>query len=484
MPTIAEALQLGWQRHQAGDVVGAAQIYEQVVQAAPGDENAWCFLGMARHDLGRFEEAESAYREALRLRAAFPVALSNLGNTLKALHRYDEALASFREALRWQPDYATAHNNLGVALLERGEIAAGAECLAAVVRLTPNNEAALLSLSSLELRMGRVAESEELSRRVLELNPQSAEAHKNRALAWLLQGDYERGWPEYEWRWQCPGPRLPQVPRPRWDGSPLAGRTILLHYEQGLGDTLQFIRFAKALRQGGRVVVVCQQPLVRILQGCDGIDELVPDGSPLPDCDCFAPLLSVPGLLRTTLATVPRDVPYLAADESLVRQWRDRLADIHGFKIGIAWQGSRTFATDHERSFPLACFEPLAAIPDVRLISLQRGPGGEQLAALGGQFAVIDLGDQVDTTAGPFMDTAAIMQHLDLVITCDTSLVHLAGALGVRTWLAQRYAPDFRWLLHRDDSPWYPTIRLFRQPRFQDWPSVFQRMTDELRKGR
>ena len=331
MPTIAEALQLGWQRQQAGDVLGAEQIYLQVLQVAPRNENAWCFLGMARHDLGRFDEAEAAYREAVRLRPQFPIALSNLGNTLKVQGKFDEALDSFRAALRCQPDYATAHNNLGVALLEWGDVAGAADCFATVVRLAPNNEAALLSLSSLQLRLGRIAECEQFAERVLALNPASAEAHKNRALAWLLQGDYERGWPEYEWRWQCPGQRPPHVPAPRWDGSSLAGRTILLHHEQGLGDTLQFIRFAPVLRrQAERVVVVCQPPLLQILQSCAGIDELLPDGATLPECDCFAPLLSVPGLTRTSLATVPRDVPYLSADESLVRQWRDRLSKISG----------------------------------------------------------------------------------------------------------------------------------------------------------
>jgi len=267
--------------------------------------------------------------------------------------------------------------------------------------------------------------------------------------------------------------------QPLWDGADLQERTILLYAEQGLGDTLQFIRYARLVKvRGATVLVSCQEPLARLLGTCAGIDRLGPFGAKMPPFDVQAPLLSLPRILGTTLATVPADIPYLFADEQLVAHWRRELSPVEAFKIGIGWQGNPKYRGDRQRSIPLAQFAPLARLDGVQLFSLQKGPGTEQLHQGAGGFPVTDLGSR----AGDFMDAAAVIRSLDLIMTADTALAHLAGALGVPVWVALPFAPEWRWLLQREDSPWYPTMRLFRQTEPGQWQGVFERMARAVGK--
>lgn len=484
MPTVEEALQLGWKRHQAGDFRNAEHIYRQVIAVSSADANAWCFLGMACHDQSRFDEAVEAYRKALDLQPNFPIVFSNLGNTLKQQGKLEEAEASCREALRLKPDYSTAFNNLGVALVAQGRLVEASESFERALALMPNDAVTHSNLSAALVRQGKYAEAEANSKQALSLNPNYAEAHKNQGIVWLLLGDFERGWPEYEWRWHCPGVKMPAYSAPLWQGEPLDGRTILLHHEQGLGDTLQFVRYAAVLKQqgAGRVVVKTQKPLMKLLASGEGIDELVCDDASLPRFDTHVPMLSVPGILKTTFDTIPGQVPYIHPDPELAAKWKQRLAEYDGFKIGISWQGSPDFHADAQRSIPLRHFAKLAAVPGIRLFNFQKGFGTEQLDALNGEFEVVRFGDELDGNAGPFMDTAAIMRNLDLVIAPDTSIIHLAGALGVPAWIALSISPDWRWFLDREDSPWYPTVRLFRQQTLGDWDDVFTRMAEALQR--
>lgn len=315
--------------------------------------------------------------------------------------------------------------------------------------------------------------------RSIQLKPDYADPHLNRSLVWLLMGRWKEGWDEYEWRWQLRTVRRRDFRQPQWDGSSLAGRTILLHAEQGLGDTLNFIRYAPLVKaQGGRVLVVAPKPLLPLLAGCRGIDHLAAFGEPLPDFDVQVPLLTLPRLLGTRTDNVPADVPYLHVDPQRVQRWRLWLVAYQGFKVGIAWQGDRKHRSDRQRSAALTQFAPLAQVPGVQLFSLQKGAGTEQLA--GCPFAVTDLGRWLDNAGGAFLDTAAVMRNLDLVICVDTALGHLAGGLGVPVWLALPFAPDWRWLCGRTDTPWYPTMRLFRQTHNGEWQSVFSDMAAEL----
>jgi hypothetical protein len=283
----------------------------------------------------------------------------------------------------------------------------------------------------------------------------------------------------------------------------LHGRTILLHVEQGFGDIFQFIRYVPQVRESiGKVIVECHPPLVRVLRGVQGIDSVVALGSPLPAFDVQTPLVSLPRIFGTTLATVPASIPYLHADADLVEQWREKQCEVRGaecgvlrnafdsarrtphvarvLKVGIAWQGNPTYRADRQRSIPLAHFAPLADVPGVQLISLQKGKGADQLGTWPGQHAPATLGNQFDEESGAFMDTAAVMKNLDLVITSDTAVAHIAGALAVPVWVPLALVPDWRWLLEREDCPWYPTMRLFRQKHFGRWEEVFHTMAGEL----
>jgi hypothetical protein len=246
-------------------------------------------------------------------------------------------------------------------------------------------------------------------------------------------------------------------------------------------DTIHFIRYAPMVKQrGGRIVVQCQRPLVRLLETVAGIDQLVPRGDPLPDFDVHVPLMSLPNAFETTVETIPASIPYLATDPARVARWGVRLGPIEGLKVGIAWQGNPVHRRDRERSFPLALFERLAGIAGVRLISLQKRHGVEQLRELAGRFSVLDFGDEIDPDLTMMEDIPAVVMNLDLMICPDSALAHLAGALGVPVWIGVTYVPDFRWLLGRDDSPWYPTARLFRQSRRGRWEDVFERMAAAL----
>jgi tetratricopeptide (TPR) repeat protein len=472
---------LGNLQREMGQLDDAVANCRQALRLKPDLADAHNNLGAAYAARREWDEAVACYRQALALRGGYAEAENNLGGALQELGRYDEAVAHFREALRLRPEFAEAHGGLAMALVRLDELDAAEATCREALRLKPDLATAHLSLGFILSEQGRREAALACCQRALDLQPDLADARKNRSLIWLLEGKLTEGWAEYEWRWKCP--ELPERPfgQPLWDGSPLAGQTLLLHAEQGLGDTLQFIRYAPlAAERGARVVVACQRPLLPLLSRMPGVSGWVAQGDPLPPFDLHAPLMSLPRIFGTTLENVPAAAPYLAADAALVERWRGELAVIDGFRIGIAWQGSRNYRRDRYRSVPLEQFAPLAEVPGVRLISLQKGYGAEQVAALGGRFEVIDLADRLDAAGGAFMDTAAVMTLVDLVITSDTAVPHLAGALGVPVWVALSSNPDWRWLLDREDSPWYPTMRLFRQTQRGEWSEVFDRMAGAL----
>jgi tetratricopeptide (TPR) repeat protein len=440
-------------------------------------------LGNAYQGLGKLDEAVVCYQRALDLEADIAEVRTNLGTALARLHKVDDAVVNFREALRLRPDYAAASFHLGVLFVGQSKWDDAVPVLRHAVRLQPKHPEAYYYLGWALYEQGKVAKAGSCFQQALRLRPDYADVHWAFAFNLLLRGDFEKGWTEYEWRWRLGAASLARFQRPVWDGSSLVGRTILLHAEQGFGDTLQFIRYAAvAKRYGGTVVVECQKPLLPLLRNCPGIDQLLAEGTELPAFDVHAPLLSLPLLLGTSLATIPADIPYLDPDAELQAKWQRELSGFSGFRIGIVWQGSLGYRRDRQRSFPLLHFARLARIEGVTLVSLQRGPGAEQLNACTDSFRVMDLGSRLDESSGAFMDTAAVMKSLDLVITSDTAIAHLAGALGVPVWLAASFVPDWRWLLQREDSPWYPSMRLFRQSAPGDWDGVFERMAEALSK--
>jgi tetratricopeptide (TPR) repeat protein len=482
----------------------AEAAYRRCLELRPDHITALGNLGFVLGELDRLDEAAACYRQALQLRADLPEVHHNLGNVLREQGQLDRALACYQQALRLRPEYAKAFINRGVALVALGRLDEAIRDLEHGVQLKPDLADAHTSLGAALSVQQRFDEALASHDRALALKPDHAEAAWNQSLIWLLRGDYERGWPAYEWRFRCQRTtRLPSFSQPRWDGSPLNGRTILLYGEQGLGDTLQFVRYAPLVKSGGRgqesgvrrqesggtihhppprVILHCQNALLRLLSRTPGIDGLVGWGATPPPFDVWIPLMSLPALFHTTLDSIPADIPYVRPDPDLVAHWRRQLAPVRGFRVGIAWQGSPRHAWDRHRSVNLEQFEPLARIGGVHLISLQKGPGSDQLRALAGRFPVLSLGELLDEASGPFMDTSAVLANLDLVVSVDSAIAHLAGAMGVPAWLALSYTPDWRWLLGRSDNLWYPTLRLFRQSSLGDWPGVFRRIAEALTK--
>ena len=451
----------------------AIACYRRALELRPDFPEAHSNLGIALEDQGKPDEAIACYRRALELRPEFVEVHNRLGMALRDRGNLDEAIACYRRALELRPGYAEAHNNLGNALKDQGKLDEAVACYRQALELNPDFVEAHTILGVAFNDQRKLDEAAACYRRALELKPELAEVHLYRSFLSLLSGDFQRGWAEYQWRWKTKASPPRDFQQPLWDGRPLEGGTILLYAEQGLGDTIQFVRYAALVKQrGGSVIVECPRPLASLLRSCAGIDRLVAQGDPPPAFDVQAPLLSLPGIFQTALDNLPAAIPYLFADADLVRRWREELAPLPGRKIGIAWRGSPAHVNDRARSLPLSCFESLARLPGVHLLSLQKGPGVEELQGLSSHFPVTELGSRLND----FADTAALLMNLDLLITCDTAVAHLAGALGAPVWVALPLVPDWRWLLDRDDSPWYPTMRLFRQQTPGDWIGVFQQM--------
>jgi len=489
--------------------------YRQAVALAPNLAPAHFNVATTLEELGQREQAEVAYRQALALKPDYAAACARLGGLLKHRGRADEAIELLNRAIELDPsqpepffnravllsrrgdwhgaerDYLTAtrirpdspegFNNLGTLYLRRGMLDEAIACFDKALEYRPDFAEVLVNLGNAFVSQGRRSEAYICYEQTLRMRPKNAQAHWNRAVARLAAGDFLAGWDEYEWRWQSPAILPHNRQEPPWDGSPLGQRVLLVHGEQGLGDILQFVRYLPLVAERAPNAYFEAPPALARLLRQSGFERVITKGEPLPAIDVQISLLSLPRVFGTTLETIPQRVPYLSADPALVELWRQKLAPLAGFRIGLAWQGSATYPTDHFRSFALTRYAPLAML-GVQLVSLQRGFGSEQVAALEGRFTVHELGDEVDCDHGPFMDTAAIMRNLDLVVTSDTSTAHLAGGLGVRTWVALPFAADWRWMHDREDSPWYPTMRLFRQQKFQQWEGVFERIAEEVGK--
>jgi tetratricopeptide (TPR) repeat protein len=476
---------LGEALQEQGRWSEAAESYRDALRFRPDLVEAHVNLGNALRELGDREGAAASYRCAVHLKPDYALAHNNLGNILRELGRPEEAEESCRLAVRLSPDFAEAHDNLGNALRDQGRLEEAIASYRRALCLKPDSALSCNNLGNALREMGRLDEAAASFEGAIRLRPDYAEAHATLAMLRLLAGDFERGWPGYEWRFRTWGPRyrdgaFPSNPSRRllWDGSPLEGRTILLHAEQGLGDTIQFVRFATMVHErGGVVILECQPGLRTLLAGCPGVDRVVAPGEPRPEFAVHAPLLSLPGILGTTMDTIPAPVPYLRAEDSRVARWRRELGGLPGFRVGIVWGGNPEHRNDRRRSIPPDRFVPLAETVGVRLVGLQKGPGAERWDETGRRPPILDLGGRLED----FADTAAVLANLDLLISCDTAVVHLAGALGVPAWVALPSDPDWRWLLGRDDSPWYPSLRLFRQDRPGDWAGVFERIAVALR---
>jgi tetratricopeptide (TPR) repeat protein len=456
---------------------------DRAVALDPANANAWIARGNVLHDMRRYHEALASYDGATAVDPKQDGPWLDRAAVLERLIRLDEALASYDRALAINPDNPIAWANRGNALLLQGHIEEALACLDHALALGPPSVSTLVKKGVAFLDAGRHLEAHEYLERALALDPNSTGARFNKSLVDLLLGNLADGWRGYEARMD-----IREIPdhrsflRPRWTGrEPLDGKTLLVHTEQGLGDNIQFVRYAALVGERARVVLEMPRALARLVTGLKGIAQVVCQGDQLPDFDFYCPVASLPLAFGTTMETIPNTVPYLVADPNAVSAWRQRLAPLAGLRVGLVWAGNpgptvNTRAVDRRRSMALAQLNPLAGVPGVSFVSLQKGDPATQVRSAPTGFLIHDWTDELRDLA----DTAALIEALDLVISVDTSVVHLAGALAKPAWMFNRFDSEWRWLLGRDDSPWYPTLRQFRQPRPGDWSSVVTRMASEL----
>lgn len=473
-------------QYMQGEVARAEENYRLALKEQPTQGIALFNLGNLLCDTGRAEEGIRLYEEALRHYPDMVEAMVNLGNQWARRGRVEEALTLLREALRKRPGMPEALVNLGSALYDHKDDLEGAErCFLEAVKVAPTYRDGLNNLANTYMNQGRLVEAEQVIRRMLELYPDNPTVHGTAAGLFLVAGKLEEGWGHFEWRWLRPNLPVPlrDFGKPEWRGEDISGKTILLHHEQGLGDSIQFVRFAADVAARAGAVILEVPPNLHALYtglGRVGNVTLATYGEPLPTFDVHLAIMSVPHILGLTIDTIPAPIPYLAADPDRVEMWRDRLPK-DGFRIGIVWQGKAGVGVDRGRSYGLRHLAPIARIPGVTLVSLQKGYGLDQLDNLPDGMRVETLGPDFDAGADAFLDTAAVMQHMDLIISSDTSVAHLAGALGRPVWVPLKFAPDWRWLMEREDSPWYPrTMRLFRQRQAGSWTDVFERLAADV----
>ncbi len=470
---------LGRVLHAQRRLSEALQSYDAAIAIAADRADILNDRGTVLHQLGRSEEAIESFGRALAFRPDFVLALYNRGNALLDLNRWDEALASFDQALAVDPGHAESLCLRGNALVRLNRLEDAVRAYDAALQVAPDHPVILLNHAYAHRHLGRPDLALASSARGLAIKPDHAGLWFGHSLALLALGDFENGWKAYEWRWLTAEfmPHRRQFPQPLWLGAePIAGKTLLLHAEQGYGDTLQFIRYAAlAAHRGAKVILEAPPELATLLASMHAIAGVVPRGAPLPPFDLHCPLASLPLAFGTALASIPASVPYLEAPERKAAMWRERLPPGTP-RVGLVWSGRSTHSNDRNRSIGFERLGPLLEMSNIRFVSLQPEVRREDAAALRNCPSIVDIGRELQT----FADTAAVIAALDLVISVDTAVVHLAGALGRPVFVLLPVGADFRWLLGRDDSPWYPTARLFRQPRIGDWDSVIAQVRGQL----
>jgi tetratricopeptide (TPR) repeat protein len=469
---------LGMVNFQRRRMVEALRLLAAALKANPDSSDTMSNLGLALHTVGRYEEATLWYRHALNIAPDHPEILYNFGNACLELGRFAEARSRYDAALAIVPAHAGALVNRGNALLRLNELEAALASYDAALVAMPGHPQILTNRGHVLRRLGQPVEALAEFDKAMAVAPEFAEAHFESAMTHLSLGDFETGWKAYEWRWKTGAfaPRRRSFQAPQWQGGePVAGKTILLHAEQGFGDTIQLIRYARLLAQmGAQVVCEVQAELQPLLSQLDGVS-VIASGEPLPSFDLHCPLFSLPFALKTRLETIPTDVPYLAASAERQAYWRNRLPQGRP-RAGFVWSGSAAHRSDAARSIPLA---RLAALfRDLRLscVSLQTELRGTDSDVLRDLPKLMHLGGEIRD----FADTAAIISLLDIVVSVDTVVAHLAGAIGKPVLILLPHVADFRWMREREDTPWYPTAKLLRQPAAGDWDSVIARLHDEL----
>ena len=467
---------LGMVAFQTGNCDAAAELISRAILRNGQDATYFTNLGNVLQTQGRLDEAVHCYRKALSLNPRSAPAHGNLGLALQFLGCFEEAAESLERALALDPGIAVAHTNLGNVRQAQGRLAEAVAYHERALAIEPMNPEAYSNLGGVLDLQGKLMESMAAYDRSLALKPDFAVALFNRSLLRLRRGDFVLGLPDYEHRWHLNKRR--DFREPQWHGEPLRGARILLYSEQGLGDTVQFLRYVPMVQAaGGKVILEVQPQMRRLAAELPDVTEIICPGEPLPPFDWHCPLMSLPLAFGTTLDTIPARVPYLTIPQEADIP-RGHLGEDDELRVGIVWAGSPAHLRDRFRSIPLELLKPLFELAGAQFFSLQLGPAAEELKVAGVPAGVIDLAPKIEDMG----DTAALIARLDLVIAVDTAVAHLAGALGKPVWVMLPLVPDWRWLLDREDSPWYPTMRLFRQRIPLDWSEVLERVTAALRE--
>ncbi len=471
---------LGSALQESGKPEEAITSYERAIELNPDYTEAHNNLGTSLLERGKPEEAITCHKRAIELNPDCAEAHNNLGTALMEQGNFDSAITSYKRALLLKPEYAEAHNNLGTALMAQNKFDAAIISHKKAIELKPDYAEAYNNLGTVHDGTGKHEEAIGNYMQAIELKPDYVQAHLNLSFALLLTKNFKKGLQEYEWRLRLKR-RTPETnQKPMWDGSSLNGKSILVYTEQGVGDSIQFARYLPMIKaQGGNVIFECHNSLLRLLKNCTGIDKIIESSSnivPGVQFDFHIPLLSLPGLFGTNMDSIPQNLSYIKPDPVLASQWRSKFDHDNNLKIGIVWAGNPEHINDHNRSCSLNDFAHLTSIQELTFYSLQKGLASAEANNHPNGIKIVNL----DNELSDFADTAAAIDNLDLIIAVDTAVAHLAGAIDKPVWTLLPFVPDWRWMHERDDSPWYPSMRLFRQTQLNDWAEVFDQVKTAL----
>lgn len=465
---------------EKGQIDEAISYYQIMLQHHPNHAESYNNLGIIFQEKGQFARAAAFYRKAIALNPGFAEAYCNVGNLYRETGAFDDALSHFQKTILLAPSFALPHYNLGILYKDLGRLDDAEASYRKAIECDPSFAHAYNNLGNILKDQGKIDEVKALYRKAISVDPDLAIAHFNLATVSLLSGEMQEGWREYEWRWRTKEflAHRRNFDKPQWDGVWRRGSRVLLYAEQGFGDTIHFIRYAQLMAQQGiRVAVQCQLELTGLLQNLAYLESVTAYDEQIPDFDFYCPLMSLPGVFKTTLENIPAFIPYLYPDSSLVQKWKQRVSrNSSTLKVGLVWAGGQAMKKDPQRSFPFETYLPLVKNDNCIFYSLQKGLPAQEASCLPQGAGFIDYMDEIHD----FSDTAALIENLDLIISVDTAIVHLAGAIGKPVWTLLPFVPDWRWMLSRDDSPWYPAMRLFRQTSPGVWESVIEQIVKEL----
>lgn len=475
--------ELGNVLQDKGQLDKAVDSYKRAIESDPNFAGSYNNMGTALNKMGRIEEAISCYQKTVELVPNFAGGYINLGVIFFQTNRLDEAITYFRKAMQIDPNIAIAYFNMGNIYKSKEQPDEALKHYLKAIELDPNCAEFYFNAGVVFQAANQIDEALKYYDKTIELDPRFARAYLNKSLIRLLSGDLRQGWKEYEWRWKLEEfyRLLPNTSKPIWNGDDLNGLTLLLYAEQGFGDTIQFIRYVPLVAERGAIIIVeCQKELTSLAGNVPGVSRVIAQGEKLPEFDTHCSLLSLPLIFDTTLETIPANVPYITVDRLILKKWKDKIGpDNSKMKVGLVWAGNPTNTTGMYRSCTLDNFSSLAQ-PDITFYSLQKGGPSIQAKNPPDGMRLFDYTDEIND----FYDTAALIENLDLVISVDTAVAHLAGALGKPVWTLIPFAPDWRWMLNRGDSPWYPTMKLFRQSSPGDWDMVIAGIAEKLQEYR